>query len=180
MRCVRLWYNNLKESENYLDKEWQSQIWMPPLIFSNTAGNSPILADDSLTIQIIKEGEAVSFPSSSLHECSYYDGKENNLYVRVKHQLDFHCDFELSNFPFDVQKCGINIALPEQLYQSIVMRSGTVKYSGTMYIHTIRALAITAAIIIFSHVGFSLMFGGIPLKSRGYYSSAVIIQSGYC
>ena len=29
---------------------------------------------------------------------------------------------------------------------------------------------------ILPHVGFSLMFGGIPLKSRSYYSSVVIIQ----
>ena len=29
---------------------------------------------------------------------------------------------------------------------------------------------------VLSHIGFSLIFVGIPLKSRGYYSSAVIIK----
>ena len=132
-RDLRLWYVDLKESENYLAKEWQNKIWLPPLIFLNTVGNSPILADDSLTVQVLKQGEAELVPSSYLHEGNWYNGEENDLYMRVKHQFDFHCDFELSNFPFDIQKCSIDVGLPFKLWHHIMMKPQTVKYSGNIF-----------------------------------------------
>ena len=129
-RDSRLWYKDLKESENYLDKSLQNEIWLPPLFLANTVGNYPILVDDSLTVEVEKQGNSYLSRPQNLHEANWFKGEENNLYLRVKHQFDFHCDFELSNFPFDIQKCGIGIGLPEQLHQSILMKSGRVTYSG--------------------------------------------------
>ena len=48
----RIKFKDLKEAGNYLNRYWQSQIWLPPLYFSNTVGNVPILIDDTMTVKV--------------------------------------------------------------------------------------------------------------------------------
>ena len=96
-------------------------------------GNYPILVDDSITVEVEKQGNSYLSRPQNLHEANWFKGEENNLYLRVKHQFDFHCDFELSNFPFDIQKCSINVGLPVKLWKHVLMKTGTVKYSGKTF-----------------------------------------------
>ena len=51
----RIVFKNLRTDGNYLNKYWQDQIWLPPLYFSNTRGNAPILGEDSMTVEILQQ-----------------------------------------------------------------------------------------------------------------------------
>ena len=46
---------NLRTDGNYLNKYWQDQIWLPPLYFSNTRGNAPLLGEDSMTVEVLQQ-----------------------------------------------------------------------------------------------------------------------------
>ena len=52
----RLTFKNLKETGNYLEKSLLDQIWLPKLHFVNTKGNLQVLVDDSMTVQVLREG----------------------------------------------------------------------------------------------------------------------------
>ena len=126
----RLTFKDLKETGNYLEKSLQDQIWLPSLCFSNTKGNLQVLADDSMTVQVLREGNGVLMESMNLHEGNLYEGKENSLMVKVDHQFDFHCSFELSNFPFDNQDCGIQIGSPVEIRNLTRLMPGSLTYRG--------------------------------------------------
>ena len=126
----RLTFKNLKETGNYLEKSLLDQIWLPKLHFVNTKGNLQVLVDDSMTVQVLREGNGVLMESMNLHEGNLYEGKENSLMVNVDHQFDFHCNFELSNFPFDSQDCGIVIGSPVEIQNLTLLNPGSLTYRG--------------------------------------------------
>ena len=126
----RLTFKDLKETGNYLEKSLLDQIWLPKLFFSNTKGNLQVLADDSMTVQVLREGNGVLMESMNIHEGNLYEGKENSLMVKVDHQFDFHCSFELSNFPFDNQDCGIQIGSPVEIRNQTHIKPGSLTYKG--------------------------------------------------
>ena len=126
----RLTFKNLKETGNYMEKSLLEQIWLPKLYFANTEGNLQLLADDSMTAQVLKDGNGILMESMELHEGNLFVGKENSLMVKVYPQFDFHCDFELSNFPFDNQACDISIGQPEEIRNLTRLKPGSLKYTG--------------------------------------------------
>ena len=126
----RLTFKNLKETGNYLEKYLLDQIWLPKLYFANTEGNSQCLADDSMTAQVLKDSNGILMESMELHEGNLYEGKENSLMVKVDHEVDFKCNFELSNFPFDNQDCGIVIGSPVEMRNLTRLKPGSLTYKG--------------------------------------------------
>jgi hypothetical protein len=129
----RLTFKDLKETGNYMEKSLLDQIWLPKLYFANTKGNLQVLEDDSMTAQVLKEGNGVLMESMNLHEGNLYEGKENSLMVKVNHQFDFDCSFELSNFPFDNQACGILIGSPVEIRNLTRLKPGSLTYTGKKF-----------------------------------------------
>ena len=126
----RLIFKDLKETGNYLEKSLLDQIWLPKLNFGNTKGNLQVLADDSMTVQVLREGNGVLRESMNLQEGYLYEGKENSLMVKVDHEVDFKCNYELSNFPFDNQDCGIQIESPVEMRNLTRLKPGSLIYRG--------------------------------------------------
>ena len=126
----RLTFKDLKETGNYLEQSLLDQIWLPKLFFGNTRGNLQVLEDDSMTAQVLKEGNGVLMESMNLHEGNLYEGKENSLMVRVNQQFDFDCSFELYNFPFDNQHCRIKIGSPVEIRNLTQLKPGSLTYKG--------------------------------------------------
>ena len=54
----RINFKNLAEKGNFLDKAWHDQIWLPPLIFSNTEEIVHVSAEDSIGVKIIKQQDS--------------------------------------------------------------------------------------------------------------------------
>ena len=51
-RDSRIKFKDLGSDGTFLNKHWIDQIWLPPLTFSNTVGNMPILRDESIVVQV--------------------------------------------------------------------------------------------------------------------------------
>ena len=72
-----------------------------------------------------------------IRDLSFYDlyrGNENDLLLFALHKHNFCCLFELSRFPFDVQKCSIDIKVPNEIQNYVTLHPKMLKYSGNNYI----------------------------------------------
>ena len=130
-RDWRIKFKDLKENGNYLNKYWQNEIWLPPLYFSNTIGNVPILIDDSKTVKILRQGESIYNDVSELNEGHIFSGEENGLQLKTQYEQTFKCLFELSKFPFDTQYCTMNIKIPQEIRNYTQLKTKTLTYSGS-------------------------------------------------
>ena len=87
----RITFKDLKSEGNFLDKVSQDQIWLPPLTFSNTDGNSPLLGENSIKVEVLRQGSAKLNNLYQLNEGTYFKGDENDLLLYVDHECNFHC-----------------------------------------------------------------------------------------
>ena len=70
----RITFKNLNEQGNFLDNEWKSAIWLPPLTFSNTFGTEPLVNEDFnfISVQALREGNATIKTDSALNAGTRY------------------------------------------------------------------------------------------------------------
>ena len=95
-----------------LRREEKDYIWRPNIIFDNTEDTHRVVIDNKSSINIRKMTDYSVSGLDELHEIAYYDGSENSVVYRRNYHHRFSCNFELSKYPFDVQNCGIELALP--------------------------------------------------------------------
>jgi hypothetical protein len=129
-RDQRITYNNLNSHGNFLIDSQLDEIWLPPLIFSNTKDFILISGKDHVDVKILRQGPAYLNKASELKEEETYRGDENDLSLMAYHQHDFDCTFELSNFPFDLQKCSIDIIVAEKFGQYIILKPKKLNFLG--------------------------------------------------
>ncbi len=48
-------------------------------------------------------------PSSHLNKDEHFDGEENPFIYSRFYDLTFNCDFQLERYPFDYQRCFIEV-----------------------------------------------------------------------
>ena len=77
-RDERITFYNLVQSENILSKDWQDQIWLPSLYFSNTKDNKEILSGNSIQVVIIPHSQPTFNKISELNEANIYKAKKMN------------------------------------------------------------------------------------------------------
>ena len=136
-RDPRITYKNLAKENNIVDRLWINQIWLPHLVFSNTELNKRISiddeGDDSVLVKIIRKGLPKSNDLNYLNEGNKFNGSENDLQLSATHQCNFRCKFDLAEFPFDTQKCSIDIQMPleyRKLTRDLSIQPKEVVYLG--------------------------------------------------
>ena len=132
-RDSRIKLRDLEADGTFLNKHWMDQIWLPPLILSNTVGNMPILSDESLVVKILKKGESVHNLITDLHEGTLFLGIENDLQLDGQYETTFKCLFELHRFPFDNQKCTMNLKIPYDIRNYTKLKPNDLHFSGKYF-----------------------------------------------
>ena len=110
----RLTYQDLNDV-NILNDELKSSIWIPPLVFSNTANNEILQNDEETIISIAKEAEPKFNERHILHEAAIFYGDENTIHYSREYQKNIICNYDLHMYPFDEQMCTIDIEIPTLL-----------------------------------------------------------------
>ena len=107
----RLYYKNLLDNErpNIVKEESKSQVWIPSLVFNNTYEDIMVTNKVNSILLIHKQGNHTTAPLASINEDFYYKGSENMLSLQIGYDLTFQCEFQLKNYPFDTQKCLIEV-----------------------------------------------------------------------
>ena len=137
-RDERITFYNLAQSENILSKDWQDQIWLPSLYFSNTKDNKDILSGNSIQVVIIPHGQPTFNKISELNEANIFKGKENDLELESWNELTFKCNFELWRYPFDVQHCSVDIKIQAELRNYTSLNPIELTYTGIFNLVTYR------------------------------------------
>ena len=65
----------------------------------------------------------------------FYSGAENSLVLFGQYQHHFYCPFDLTNFPFDTQRCSIDIRVPLDSRQYINLVPWNLSFSGRKKLH---------------------------------------------
>ena len=109
----RLTFYFLRNSttSNLIGGEEKSLVWIPPLIFNNTESNQMIAYDPSSSMFVHKRGDRKLYHISNVNEGDIYKGSENPLLFTRKFVLTHHCVFELYYYPFDTQRCEIQVGV---------------------------------------------------------------------
>ena len=68
-----------------------------------------------------------------LNEGNKFNGSENDLQLSVTHQCNFRCKFDLAEFPFDAQKCSIDIQMPFE-YRNLARDHLTIEPKEVAYL----------------------------------------------
>ena len=108
-----LMYANLKQNfrENLIDDEKKNSIWIPPLTFNNSDGNVMVSVDEpSAKVFVEKTGKPTVASTSVIDETLYYSGHDNNVVFIAEYENAFHCNFELTCYPFDTQICAVEVS----------------------------------------------------------------------
>ena len=131
-RDQRIIFRNLAQSKKVLSNVWRDQIWLPPLYFSNTKENKQILNGNYVEVAIIPCGQPLLNKISELNEGNLFKGGENDLELYSVNELTFKCNFELWNYPFDVQDCSVNVKIPSELRNYTILNPKQFIYSGIL------------------------------------------------
>ncbi|CAL4100647.1 unnamed protein product, partial [Meganyctiphanes norvegica] len=109
----RLKYLNLNEDFhlNQVPKTIQNQLWSPMIEFLNTKGVQVTKPDESVLMWISKQGQPKLGDLSRPREFAIYSGAENPISVARKDSINFQCYFDLRRYPFDEQKCTMELII---------------------------------------------------------------------
>ena len=113
----RLVYQNLNKDHLQNSVPWQmahSELWTPVLIFDNHNERNPerhTLKHTSATSTLIYSNRSSQQADpSQLDEAKMYYSNETRLSMQTLHFLKFHCDLDMTDFPFDQQTCFVKVS----------------------------------------------------------------------
>ena len=114
----RLSYQNLNVDYRENSVPWavaHNMIWTPKFTFSNHNEKDPekqvLKHIESSTLVIFKNGNGKHADVSQIDEAKVYNSSEIELSMKTFHFMKFHCDFDLTNFPFDRQTCYVEVKI---------------------------------------------------------------------
>ena len=120
----RLDYLYIYGFHNLLSRTSTQAIWLPSLILSNTIGNLAILDSQTYYVLVSKDADPIYGPRQALHEAMIFSGKENNLVLTDTYDTKLSCAFELKYYPFDSQRCRIDVTIPRTMLPLVKLVSG--------------------------------------------------------
>ena len=139
---TRLTYWNLKERRyaNALSSEEKESIWLPILTFTNTENNEVTAGDIDSEVTVTRASEFIRSEANILDEINIFNGGENKLtYERVYTKI-FRCDYQLQLYPFDTQRCFVDISTKKLDKYGVIIHPYEIEMSGatvlTQYIVT--------------------------------------------
>ena len=135
----RLEYHNLHHTGNLIEIETQEKLWIPPLRFSNTKDNKWLKNDAKTTMNIVKGARynivdvdnPIPHDLTELHEGNVFIGSENIVKYSREYQMEFQCHYNLRNYPFDKQKCTIDLQVPRLLHVYMDLKANTTENWGS-------------------------------------------------
>ena len=105
----RVSFRNLKEDTflNTVGREDAGKIWYPKVIFYNTKDMEETKYNDKSVITVNRNGTPTVSSLKEIQNDHIYKGEENELILSQVYTTQFICEYDLRNYPFDVQKCSM-------------------------------------------------------------------------
>ena len=128
----RLVFFNLKADSglNVLSTEERGKLWLPQLVFSNTADRESTLVDDDAVLSVQRDGQFQVQDVTEAENKYLYDGRENKLLLSRFYNIDFLCNYRMNWFPFDIQECHMVFDIKGKGRDVINLATEKLKYLG--------------------------------------------------
>ena len=101
-----------KTSLNILNDYEIGQLWLPFVIYDNTDMKEAVQlkeGDVKTTITVFREGNFSRSGFEVAEEIEIFLGAENRLMMSQTYTKNFQCEYKLHRYPFDIQKCTIDM-----------------------------------------------------------------------
>ena len=108
----------------------KEKVWMPALFFENTKYSERLINDGKATVYVVRRGSPKINQLEALYNSHSYSGAENTIVLCRDYRHEFICSFYLSWYPFDTQRCGINIMIAKKAVRAIDLKIGNFNYIG--------------------------------------------------
>ena len=95
--------------------------WLPILVFTNTDNNEVTSGDGDSEVTVTRESELVRSESNVVEEINIFNGEANRLTYERIYTKTLRCDFQLQLYPFDSQKCFVDISTKKLDLHSVVI-----------------------------------------------------------
>ena len=111
----RLKYHNLKKEQslNSLSRGEIDKLWIPYVVFSNTENSESTKGDDESEVTITREGDFTESSINVKEEINIFEGIENKITFQQVYSKSFKCVYQLQLYPFDTQKCTVEMEIRE-------------------------------------------------------------------
>ena len=109
----RLSFLNLKDDitlNTFLPSE-KEDIWVPELVFYNTEERPSSIVDETASMKVSKEGDFTPAGIEENENIQYFQGSDNPILLRRFYNSRFLCDYKMQWYPFDVQRCNLDLAM---------------------------------------------------------------------
>ncbi|XP_071747265.1 uncharacterized protein [Lepeophtheirus salmonis] len=122
----RLSFNNLNSNDQFpLTEIERGKIWFPPITFDNSAGNDDVRFTMDRDVQISATkffGTIGTLNSvSELKKKLKYSGENVILKLKVSKMMSMLCVFDFHQYPFDNQKCKVEIGLTLEVQEQVAL-----------------------------------------------------------
>ncbi|CAL4064074.1 unnamed protein product, partial [Meganyctiphanes norvegica] len=132
---IRLKFQNLKISDSLNLQTFTEikKLWTPTVGFVNTKNYEHTLVDEETRMLIMKRTPFITRDSSVAAEVEIYSGTSNPMIISRKYSSNFICDFDLTYYPFDEQRCDMRLKMNSASVNFITFDpvNSTVVYLGT-------------------------------------------------
>ena len=92
------------------------------------------VSSNFIKVFIIPHGQPLLNKISELNEANIFKGEENDLELSSWKELTFKCNFELWRYPFDIQKCSVEVSIPIELRNYTLLNPIEFKYTGIFHL----------------------------------------------
>ena len=158
MTTVRKWlnsqltYQNLKKdpTKNKISPDDMKKMWKPWFVVENIVETKDgIRPTDTPHIFMLYPNQEFNFQmddKTNFRNTRLFKGDENVIHYQKQSTVQWVCDFDLRWYPFDIQKCTMEIYSPSS---SITIIPSSVKYLGPkeLTLHTVKNVTICSAVI---------------------------------
>nr|XP_045615865.1 uncharacterized protein LOC123768987 isoform X1 [Procambarus clarkii] len=131
---LRIRFQNLKNASrlNQVPVTEYDSLWTPTLTLVNVRGTERTLVDNEAILTIHRQGHPLPDDLSIPEDVDVYLGMENQLSVERKYTSQFLCDLNLHLYPFDEQRCFLNLEVLSAATDFLVLdtNSSSVSYVG--------------------------------------------------
>ncbi|XP_047474269.1 uncharacterized protein LOC125028805 [Penaeus chinensis] len=109
----RLKYNDLHSEQFRNQLQDHERLWLPRFITTDDTGSRVDVVTRGESLVVLRGSEPLPSDDTRVKKAIVYPGSGNPLLLRQELSISFQCQFDLRWFPFDNQRCSLNLRLNE-------------------------------------------------------------------
>ncbi len=121
---------NHEDDLNTLTLEARQDIWVPQVIFYNTEIKTETLNDEKAFAVVQRNATYQRRNESYLYNAYLYEGMENPITLTRVYSGKFICDYDMSVYPFDTQRCSAIFIMKGNAGNFVKLLSRSASYLG--------------------------------------------------